>query len=263
MRLLSLTALTVCLAAPAVAQNDVPQQTADPRANPAAPFGQTADQLRADPTGIDARTVQTDQMRDARVLENPTVDNPAGADRMGTVTVGDLDRLDRDVRTMGDDPDMQRYQQEGATIRRDYDALGTTPTPQDRMDVMNRYQALDANVRAARMNRANRADYFRMADDRLGMYDRDIESARADYMNETGNMRAERARDLIQLRRQRDMYRNDVFDVRGAGRSGFDDARRTAAPNLMRYDTDFRNMRHESMMRGTMTSPGMNGGMRN
>ena len=262
MRFLSLTALAVCLAAPALAQETPPQQTTDPRADPAAPFSQTADMMRDDPSGVDTRTVDY-EAGSARVLENPTLDNPAGADRMGTVTVGGLDRLDRDVRALGNDPDAMRYQQERDAIRRDYDAMGTTATPQDRMDVGNRFEMLTSSVRAARMNRASRDDYFRMADDRLRMYDREVEAARMDYQNATGAMRAERARDLVRLRRQRDSYRNEVFDVRGAGRSGFEAARRSAAPNLQRYDTEFQNARRESMMRGTMGSPGMNGGMNN
>lgn len=251
MRFLSLTALTVCLAAPALAQTNVPRQTADPRADPSVPASQVSDRLRADPTGIEARTVQTNEMRDARVIENPTL------------STSDFDRLDRDMRTLGTTPDMTRYSQERDAIRRDYDALGTSATPQDRMDVMNRYQGLDANVRASRMTLSTRDAYFRMADDQIRMYDRDIEAARMGYTSATGNMRAERARDLIGLRRQRDTYRNAVYDVRGAGRTGFDAARRTAAPNLMRTDAEFRDARRESMMRGSTMSPGANGGMNN
>jgi len=263
MRLLSLTALATVLASAPQAQTEAPRTTADPRADPSVPVQRAADELRADPTGIDTRTVTDNQRTDAAVTERAdgtTADMPMdrAAGQMD-MPMGrqmdmrqDFDRLDRDVRALGTDPSAARYSQERDAIRRDYDALGADATPEARMALMNRYEDLDAGVSASRMNMSNRNDYFRMSDNRLGMYDRDIESVRTGYSSATGNARAERAVDLIRLRRQRDMYRNEVFNVRGAGQSGFEGARRTSSQNLMRYDTDFRTARREAMARDGM-----------
>ena len=261
MRRLSLAALALLLAAPVAAQTGVPRPTADPRADPSQPFGQTADQIRADPTGIDTRTVTDGEGNDAAVLENTTLDDPTGtAPRPAGGTAGrmampamaapDFSRLDRNVRTLGTDPNAARYSQERDAIRRDYDALGATPAMDARMAVMNRYEDLDATVGMSQMNLAPRSDYFRMADSRVSMYDRDIEASRMAFSSATGDARAERAAGLIGLRRQRDQYRSSVFEVRGAGASGFDAARRSAAPTLSRYDTDFRTARRSSMRSG-------------
>ncbi len=240
MRALSLAALL--LAAPAFAQTQPRTSTADPRADPSQPFNQTADQLRADPTGIRASTVTPRDAADAVVIENPTLDDRA------FVT------LDRDVRSLGESADAMRYRQERDALRREYDALGANATPEARMGVNARYQTLNSSVMASRMNTSPRADYFRMADMRIAGYDRDIMAARRQFDAATGDARAERAAQLIRLRGQRNMYRNEIYSVRGAGRSGFEDARRMAAPNLTRYDTEFRSGR-DAMMRGTTNAP--------
>ena len=248
MRALSLAALL--LAVPAVAQTTPRTSSADPRADPSQPFNQTADQMRRDPTGISTNTVAPSDGADEMVIENPTLD-----DRSFTT-------LDRDVRTLGQSPDAMRYSQERDALRRDYDALGATPTPEARMGVMNRYEDLNSSVGMSRMNMASRTEYFRMADARLAGYDRDIMAARRQFSSASGNARAERARELIMLRRQRNMYRDDVYSVRGAGQSGFEDARRATAPNLSRYDTEFRTGRR-TMMRNSMTmDPSMPVGQR-
>ncbi|HEX8299261.1 MAG TPA: collagen-like protein [Rubricoccaceae bacterium] len=237
------------LAAPAFAQTAPTTGTADARADASQPFNQTADQLRADPTGIDTRTVTPRDGADVLVLRNPTLDTRS------------FDRLDRDVRSLGQDPNAARFAQERDALRRDYDALGATATPEARMRVMQRYEDLDASVAMSRMNMASRADFFRMADDRMQAYDRDIQASRAAFLSATGDARAERAAELIRLRRQRDMYRNEVFSVRGAGASGFEAARRTAAQNLSRYDTEFRTGRRNLMAQGSMGTQGSMGSM--
>ena len=241
MRALPLAALL--LAAPVFAQTQPRSSSADPRADPSQPFNQTADQLRADPTGISASTVRPNDFSDDVVVENPTLDARS------------FTTLDRDLRALGQNPDATRYSQERDALRRDYDALGANPTAEARMGVMSRYQDLNASVGMARMNTASRTDYFRMADDRIASYDRDIMAARRQFDTATGDARAERAAELIRLRSQRNQYRNEVYSVRGAGRSGFEDARRAAAPNLMRYDTEFRTGRRNMRMQGTTTAP--------
>ena len=278
--LLAAVLVTVLAAAPSAQTTAVPRTTADPRADPSAPLDRTSDQLRPDPTGIRAGTVSDNQTRDARVIENPTIGTTPQGQMTGQTQTGrtaarpmdgmgqdmaapDFARLDRDLRGLGTDPNTARYSQERDAIRRDYDALGTTATMDARMGVARRYEDLNASVGASRMSRAARADYFRMGDDQIRMYDRDIEAARMGFSNATGDMRAERAVEIIRLRRQRDQYRNDVFEVRGAGASGFDAARRSAAQNLSRYDTDFRTARRESMMRGSMGAQPMNDSMGN
>ncbi len=285
MKLFPLAALATLLASAPAAQTEVPQTTTDPRADPSVPVQRAADELRRDPTGIDTRTVTDGTGRDATVTERAagtpapmSMDRPTG--RTGNAPMdpqmdmrAGFDRLDRDVRALGSDPAAARYSQERDAVRRDYDALGTAATPEQRMAVMTRYEDLDANVSASRMGMASRADYFRMSDARIGMYDRDLESVRMGFSSATGDDRAERAADLIRLRRQRDLYRNEVFNVRGAGQSGFDSARRTAGTTLSRVDTDFRTARRESMTRdgmgqsmqnGQMQQPGSTtGGMRN
>ena len=257
MKLLSLAALATLLASAPSAQTEAPRPTADPRADPSVPASRAADALRPDPTGIDPQRGSETPMPMGQAARRPmdrTTDQPMDM-RAG------FDRLDRDVRALGSDPGAARYAQERDAVRRDYDALGTAATPEQRMAVMNRYEDLDASVSASRMSMASRADYFRMSDDRLRMYDRDLESVRMGFSSATGDDRAERAADLIRLRRQRDLYRNEVFDVRGAGQSGFDSARRTAGTNLSRHDTDFRTARRESMMRDTMGQSMPNGQM--
>lgn len=251
MRLLSLATLATLLASAPSAQTEAPRTTADPRADPSVPVQRAADELRRDPTGIDTRTVSDNQTSDARVTER-AADMPM--DGSMDMRPG-FDRLDRDVRALGNNPDAGRYGQERDAIRRDYDALGANPSMEARMGVMRRYEDLDATVSASRMSTSPRTDYFRMSDDRLGMYDRNIEAVRMGYTAATGNDRSQRAVDLIRLRRQRDMYRNEVYNVRGAGQSGFDSARRTSSQNLSRYDTDFRTARREAMMRDTMAPP--------
>lgn len=270
-RTLPLAVLATLFAVAPMAQTGAPETTADPRADPSQPFDQTADKLRTDPTGITTGTVETNRMSNAQVVEDPTLGNlPNIPQGRGTVTVGnpDFQSLDRDVRAAGTDPNAGRYGQERDVIRRDYEALDANAAMEARMNVTRRYDDLSASLSSSRMSNASRNEYFQMGNDRLTMYDRDIQSARMDYMNAPGDMKAEQAQKLIHLRRQRDMYRNDLYDVRGAGRSGFDAARRMASPNLSRYDTDFRNARRDMMMRGSMGAPApgsqpMNGGMRN
>ncbi len=248
MRALPLAALL--LAAPAFAQTQPRPTSADPRADPSQPFGRTADQMRADPTGISASTVSPgDRAADDVVIENPTLDDRS------------FSALDRDMHALGQNPDAARYGQQRDALRRDYDALGATPTPEARMGVMTRYEDLNASVGMSRMNMASRDDYFRMADGRISGYDREITAARRQFDSATGDARAERAAALIRLRSQRNQYRNDVYSVRGAGRSGFEDARRTAAPSLMRYDTEFRTGRR-SMMQTGVADPSMPAGQR-
>jgi len=249
-RFLSLAALATVLSVAPSAQTQVPTTTADPRADPSVPVQRAADQLRPDPTGIDARTVSDNQTTNAAVTTRGATTS------MQMDMRPDFDRLDRDVRAVSTDPNSARYGQERDAIRRDYDALGTTATPEQRMAVTRRYEDLDASVYASRSNMAPRNDYFRMADERMMMYDRDIEATRMGYSSATGNARSEMAMDLIRLRRQRDMYRNEVYNVRGAGASGFEAARTSSASNLNRYDTDFRNARREAMMRGGMAPMG-------
>lgn len=247
MRALSLAALLV--AAPALAQTQPRPTSADPRADPSRPFGQTADQMRADPTGISASTVSPgDRAADDVVIENPTLD-----DRSFTA-------LDRDMRALGQNSDAARYTAQRDALRRDYDALGATPTPEARMGVMTRYEDLNASVGMSRMGTASRAEYFRMADASLAGYDRQIAASRRSFDSATGDARAERAAALIRLRSQRNRYRNDVFSVRGAGASGFEDARRTAAPTLSRYDSEFRTGRRAMMAQPGMMDPSMPAG---
>ena len=264
-RSLSLAVLATLFAAAPSAQTPgtTSTTTADPRANPAVPYDQAADRLGTDPTGINTATTSDNRTSNARVIENPNF-----GENQGVVSVGGLDRIDRDVRSLGTDSNAARYGQESTQIRRDYEALGQSPAMDAQMGVQRRYEDLDASVGASRMNGASRTDYFRMADSRLAGYDSGIEAARMRFASATGNDRSEIARDLIGLRRQRDLYRNEVYTVRGAGRSGFDEARRTAAPNLTKVDTDFRTARRESMMRGSMSAPApgaqpMNGGTNN
>ena len=52
--------------------------------------------MRADPTGIEARTVAPRDGADVVVRENPTPDTRS------------VERLDRDVRTLGQDPNAAR-----------------------------------------------------------------------------------------------------------------------------------------------------------
>ena len=52
--------------------------------------------MRADPTGIEARTVAPRDGADVVVRENPTLDTRS------------VERLDRDVRTLGQDPNAAR-----------------------------------------------------------------------------------------------------------------------------------------------------------
>ncbi len=243
MKLPALAVAALLAAAPALAQTRPATSTADPRADASQPASQVSDQLRPDPTGIRANTVTPNDYADDVVLDNPTLDDRS------------FSRLDRDVRSLGTNPDAQRYGQQRDAIRRDYDALGTTATPEQRMGVMQRYNDLNSSVGMSRMNMASRNDYFRMGDDRLAAYDREITNARRGFDTATGNARSERALELIRLRRQRDMYRNEVFSVRGAGRSGFENARSMATPNLSRIDSEFRQMRRDQMMRGTMNAP--------
>ena len=201
--------MTVLAVAPSAQTTSVPRTTADPRADPSAPLDRTADQLRPDPTGIRAGTVSDSQTRDAQVVEDPTIGTtptPQGRagtmgqttragqpmagqasappmDGMGQDMAPDFTRLDRDLRGLGTDPNAARYSQERDAIRRDYDALGTAATMDARMGVARRYEDLNASVGASRMSRANRADYFRMSDDQVRMYDRGIEAARMGFSN--------------------------------------------------------------------------------
>ena len=256
MKLPILAAAALLAAAPALAQTRPARSTADPRADASQPFNQVADQMRPDPTGISTNTVTPQDESDDVTLNNPTLDDRS------------FSRLDRDVRSLGNDPDAMRYGQQRDAIRRDYDALGTTATPEARMGVMQRYEDLNSSVGMSRMNMASRDDYFRQADGRISAYDSGIDAARRSFDSATGADRAVRAQQLIGLRRQRNMYRDEVFGVRGAGRSGFDAARRGAATNLSRYDTQFRQSQRD-MMRGTMNAPAQGtqpmgtGGMRN
>ena len=243
MKPLALAAIALLTAAPAIAQTRPATSTADPRADASQPANQVADQLRDDPTGISANTVTPNDYSDDVTLDNPTLDDRS------------MSRLDRDVRALGNNPDAMRYGQQRDDLRRDYQALGANPTPEARMGVMQRYEDLNASVGMSRMNTASRNDYFDMADSRIDAYDRGIDAARRDFDSATGDARAERAQELIRLRHQRNMYRDQVFSVRGAGRSGFEDARRSAAPTLSRYDTEYRQMRHDMMMRGSMAAP--------
>ncbi len=255
MRLPALAAVALLAAAPALAQTRPQTSTADPRADASQPASQVADQLRSDPTGISANTVTPVDNADDVVLDNPTLD-----DRSFT-------RLDRDVRALGNSPDATRYGQQRDALRRDYQALGTGATPEQRMGVTQRYNDLNSSVVMSRMAMATPSDYFRMGDERIAAYDGEIAVARRDFDRATGNARSERAQELIRLRRQRDTYRDQIFSVRGAGRRGFENARQMAAPNLSRIDTEFRQMRRDQTMRGTMGAPAQGaqpmGGSRN
>ena len=248
MKLPLLAAAALLAASPALAQTQPARSTADPRADASQPFNQVADQMRPDPTGISTNTVTPRDNSDDVILNNPTLDDRS------------FSRLDRDVRSLGNNPEAMQYGQQRDAIRRDYDALGTNATPEQRMGVSQRYDDLNSSVAMSRMNTASRDDYFRQANNRIATYDRSIDAARRGFDTATGDDRAVRAQQLIGLRRQRNMYRDEVFSVRGAGRSGFDAARRNAATNLSRYDTQFRQSQRD-MMRGTTMSPGQNGGM--
>ena len=173
----------------------------------------------------------------------------ADLDRLGR----DLDRLDRSM--TGD------MRSDYTTYRQSYDQLRQATPSRDmadpaaarqaRMDYDARYDELAGNVYRARlMSARNRADYVQAAGDRVGVYDDQIRSMRTRYDAATGDARADMARDLIGLRRQRDAYRDQVFTTRGMTRSGFDDTvRRRATDTLSRADADFRRMRRESMSR--------------
>ncbi len=255
MRLPILAAAALLAAAPALAQTRPQRSTADPRADASQPASQVSDQLRRDPTGISTNTISPSNTADDAVLANPTLD-----DRSFT-------RLDSDVRALGNSPDAMRYGQQRDAIRRDYQALGANPTAEARMGVMQRYNDLNSSVGMSRMTTAPSSDYFRMGDERLAGYDREIATARRGFDSATGNARSERAQELIALRRQRNMYRDQIFSVRGAGRRGFESARSAASPNLSRIDTEFRQMRHDQMSRGAMGAPAQGtqpmGGSRN
>lgn len=173
----------------------------------------------------------------------------ADLDRLGS----DLDRLDR---TMTGDmrADYTGYRQSYNDLR-----MATPQTAisdpaavrQSRTDYDRRYDELAGNVYRARlMSARNRTDYIQAANDRVGTYDDQIQGLRMQYDAASGTARSDRARDLIQLRRQRDAYRDQVFSARGMTRTGFDDTvRRRTTDTLTRADADFTRARREVMMR--------------
>ena len=196
------------------------------------------------------------QNTDARSADRSgsTMDQ-AELERLGV----DLDRLDRSM--TGD------MRSDYDTFRQSYDELrAVTPNTdmsdpaaarQARMDYDRRYDELAGNVYRARLNSArNRADYIEAANDRVRLYDDQINDMRMRYDAATGDARAAMAQDLIRLRAQRDAYRDRVFSTRGMTRGRFDDAtRRQSTDALTRADADFTRARRDAMTRS------MNDGM--
>ncbi len=172
----------------------------------------------------------------------------------------DLDRLGRDLddldRTMTGDmrSDYDAYRQSYDELRQSTpstDVSDPAAARQARMDYNRRYDELSGNVYRSRlMSARNRNDYVDAANRRVDDYDQQIGAVRRSYDAATGDARADMAKDLIQLRRQRDAYQNQVYSTRGMTRSGFDDAaRRRATDTLSRADADFTRARREAMMR--------------
>ena len=179
----------------------------------------------------------------------------ADLERLGV----DLDRLDRTA--TGD------ARADYDALRQSYDELrAVTPTTdmsdpaaarRARMDYDRRYDELAGNVYRARLTSArSRSDYFGAADDRVRLYDDQINDLRTQYDAATGDDRARMAQDLIRLRAERDAYRDRVYSTRGMTRSGFDDAtRRQATDALTRADADFNRARRDAMMRSMNMDP--------
>ena len=209
---------------------------------------------------VSAQTPATDRTMD-RTAPDYQMEYQADLDRLGR----DLDRLDR---TMTGD-----MRSDYTTYRQSYDQLRqATPSMdmsdpaaarQARMDYDRRYDELAGNVYRARlMSARDRADYIGAANDRVTAYDDQIGSLRTRYDAATGDDRVDLAQDLIQLRRQRDAYRNEVFSTRGMTRSGFDDTmRRRATDTLVRADADFQRARRDAMTR-SMDGMGRSDGTR-
>lgn len=182
------------------------------------------------------------------LAQTPTDDRSAyraDLDRLGQ----NLDQLDRSI---GDDmrADYTTYRESYDQLRTDADGTDMSD-PEAAAEARMQYDQLSNTVYRARLTSAPTRDaYLRAATDRMDAYDAQIGDLRMRYQGATGDMRSDYAQDLISLRRQRDMYRNEVYSTRGMTRSGFDDAaRRRATDALTRYDTDFNSARRDAMMR--------------
>lgn len=209
---------------------------------------------------VSAQTDRMDNRADAdqtdadRMGMDPQMSYQADIDRLGR----DLDQLDRSMtgEMRGDYTTYRESYDELREMTSQTDMPDPVAARQSRMDYDRRYDELAGTVYRARLSSARtRADYVDAANDRIGAYDDQIRDLRTGYDTATGNARADRAQDLIGLRRQRDAYRDQVYSTRGTTRTGFDDARRRATDALTRADTDFSRARREAMTRS------MDGGM--
>ena len=181
----------------------------------------------------------------------------------------DLDRLDREIQALDREARADaRADLDG--IVADYDDLRTTyggdavsdPVAADRAteDYTERYDQIAGRVYRARLDAAsNRNAYARVASDRVDLYDEQIADLRTRYDAATGDDRAEYARDVIALRRQRDAYRTEAFRAR---RADFDSAtRRRTTDRLAGIDAEFRTARRDAMGRMDGNMDPMDGGM--